>query len=101
VLIAAAAGDFAAALQALRQHQAEIPNSAKPQAEELERELKATVQSVQQPAPNKPAVQQHLSRIRTLVSELGGITEAGAKLKPAWTLIGTATDTVAKWLSGS
>jgi hypothetical protein len=75
VLITTAAGDLAAALQALRQHQANLPISAKPQADELDRELKATVQAVQQPAPDKPAVQQHLSRIRTLVGELGGIAE--------------------------
>jgi hypothetical protein len=101
VLLTAAAGDLAAALQILRQHQAKLPTSVKPQADELERELKATVQAVQQPAPDKPAVEQHLSRVRTLVSDLGGIAEAGAKLKPVWTLIGTATDTVGKWLSGS
>jgi hypothetical protein len=100
VLLTAAAGDLAAAVQALRRHQVNLPISAKPQADELERELKATVQAVQQPAPDKPAVEQHLSRIRTLVGDLGGIAEAGAKLKPIWTLINTATDTLGNWLSG-
>jgi hypothetical protein len=101
VLITTAAGDLAAALQALRQHQTELPNSAKPRAEELEHELKATIQAIQQPTADKPAIEQRLGRIRTLIGEVGGIAEAGAKLTPIWTLIGTATDMVGKWLSGS
>jgi hypothetical protein len=93
-------GDLAAALHALRRAQEGLSPESKATAQQLEGEVAAIAREVQQPQPDKRSLAQRLDQATTLLGKLTSVTEAAQKLGPTLTLLGSAFDTIRRWIIG-
>jgi hypothetical protein len=93
-------GDLTAALQALRHGQEGLTPEGKAIAQQLEGEVVAIVQEVQQRQPNRKSLSQRLDQATTLLGKLTSVAEAAQKLGPTLTLISSAFNSLRRWIIG-
>jgi hypothetical protein len=94
-------GDLAAALQALRLAQEELPPEAKAPARELQGELESIHEEMQRPEPDKPKLEMHLARAEGLLGTINNISKAAAGLFAPAGLIGLALVHLGRWLAAA
>jgi hypothetical protein len=93
-------GDLAAALKALQWAHEGLSPEAQATAQELAGEVTAIVHETQQPQPDKPGLAARLEQATSLMAKLGNVAEATQKLGPTLTLLGTALESVRRWVLG-
>jgi hypothetical protein len=60
----------------------------------------AIVHETQQPQPDKPGLAARLDQATSLMTTLGNVAEATQKLGPTLALLGTALESVRRWVVG-
>jgi hypothetical protein len=93
-------GDLTAALQALQRAHEGLAPEAQATAQALAGEVAAIVHETQQPQPDKLGLVARLDQATSLLTTLGNVAEATQTLGPTLTLLGTALESVRRWVLG-